>query len=105
MLFLFSASVKQGIPVDEELEELAIDVFPSWMKLGRLLHCEETWLEAFHKENEAFIGMAYQMLLYWKRRGGSAATYQVLYDALCYPLVERRDLAEKYCCDFSKNGL
>ena len=35
------------------------------------------------------------MLLHWKGRNGSAATYTVLHDALCHPLVNRTDLAEQ----------
>lgn len=35
------------------------------------------------------------MLLSWKQRdGGSGASYQVLYDALCHNLVELRQLAK-----------
>ena len=31
----------------------------------------------------------------WRERNGSAATYTVLHDALCHPLVNRTDLAEQ----------
>ena len=44
------------------------------------------------------------MLLYWKRRDTSGATYQVLHDALCHSLVNRRDLAEDFAT-ISSNGL
>ena len=37
------------------------------------------------------------MLLRWKQRKGSAATYQALCDALQHELVKRQDLAEKFC--------
>ena len=37
------------------------------------------------------------MLYEWKRRGGSKATYEVLYDALSHDLVQRRDLVEMFC--------
>ena len=39
------------------------------------------------------------MLLRWKEKEGSKATFQVLNDALCHHLVQNRDLAEKFCCD------
>lgn len=58
---------------------------------------EESKLTAFHKENEEYSEKSYQMLLFWKRREGSAATYLVLYDALCHHLVNRKDLAEEIC--------
>ena len=101
--FLFSTTVKQGKPGDYELEMLAGDV-TDWKKLGRRLTFKEAWLEAFHKQNENFSEKAYKMLLDWKRRDGSTATYQVLYDALYHPPVNRRDLAEEYCCQ-TNSGL
>ena len=38
------------------------------------------------------------MLMFWKQRDVSGATYQVLYDALCHELVQLKELAEKFCC-------
>ena len=98
MPFLFWTTVKQGTPDDEKLEMIAGYV-QSWKKLGRRLEFEEAQLEAFHKQDEECSEKAYKMLLRWKQRNGSAATYQVLHDALCHSLVDRKDLAEKYCCD------
>ena len=37
------------------------------------------------------------MLKHWKQNKGSAATYQALCDALRDGLVQRLDLAEKFC--------
>ena len=37
------------------------------------------------------------MLLKYKAVKGSDATFRVLHDALCHDLVNRRDLAEKFC--------
>lgn len=37
------------------------------------------------------------MLLHWKEKNGSAATYQVLSQALQHELVNKLNLAEKYC--------
>lgn len=53
---------------------------------------------AYHKESEKLADKAYNMLMDWKQREGSAATYQVLYDALCHPRVEYKNLAEQFCC-------
>ena len=39
------------------------------------------------------------MLLFWKARDRSAASYQVLYDALCHDLVGLGTLAKEICCD------
>ena len=93
----FVIVVKEGTPSDEELETLSQLIAESWKPLGRRLGMNESRLMAFHKDNEEYSEKAYQMLLFWKRREGSAATYQVLHDALCHSLVNRRDLAEEIC--------
>ena len=41
---------------------------------------------------------AYKLLLAWKERDASAATYSVLHKALSD--VERKDLAQKFCCQW-----
>ena len=89
--------VKQGKPSDEELERLSQLIAESWKPLGRRLNMGEAKLTAFDKENQEYSEKPYKMLLCWKRREGSAATYQVLWDALCHLLVNRRDLAEEIC--------
>lgn len=86
-----------GAPSKEELETLSQKIAEGWKSLGRRLGMDEPRLTAFHKDNEEYSEKAYQMLLLWKRREGSAATYQVLHDALCHSLVNRRDLAEEIC--------
>ena len=99
MLFLISTAVKQGMPKKDELEGLAYELTEVWEQLGSRLGVEEGRLAAFNKENVKYFKKAYQMMLHWKQRDGSAATYQVLSDALCHLYVNRKDLAEKYCCD------
>ena len=95
----FVVIVKEGTPgpSEEELETLSQKIAEGWKPLGRRLGMDESKLTAFHKENEEHSEKAYQMLLFWKRREGSAASYQVLYHALCHWLVNRRDLAEEIC--------
>ena len=94
----FAVSVKEGCPSDEELEELSVSIGNTWKKLGRRLKFKDETITGFDKENEEYSEKAYQMLLAWKRREGSAATYQVLHQALCHKLVNHRNLAE-YCCE------
>ena len=93
----FVVIVKEGTPSEEELETLSQKIAEGWKPLGRRLGMDQSKLTAFHKENEEYSEKAYQMLLFWKRREGSAASYQVLYHALCHRLVNRRDLAEEIC--------
>lgn len=68
----------------------------SWKPLGRQLGIKESKLKKFQKENDELEEQVYQMLLHWKRRDASDATYSVLYNALCN--VGRKDLAEELPC-------
>jgi len=92
-------TVKQGVPDNEVLETLAGELTLVWLTLGRRLKLGEAKLQAFKKENDACSEKAFKMLLHWKRKNASRATYEVLNSALCHNLVNRVDLAEKYCCD------
>ncbi|KAL9978803.1 hypothetical protein ACROYT_G016367 [Oculina patagonica] len=91
-----ASAVKEGSPSNEEIEKLSQRIAVHWKILGRRLNIEEATLTAIHKENEEYSEKAYQMLLQWKKRYGSAATYQVLHDALAHILVNRKDLAEEF---------
>lgn len=90
--------VKKGTPSKEELERLSQRIPNDWKKLGRRLEVEDSQLIAFDKENDQCCEKGYSMLMFWKQRDFSGATYQVLYDALCHELVQLQELAEKFCC-------
>ena len=87
--------VKQGVPSDEDLEWLSHHVKRKWKVLGHRLRIEEGRLWATDTEHRDMVEKAYQMLRHWKIMNGSAATYRVLHDALCHPLVSQRDLAQQ----------
>ena len=97
MLFcdVFMFLVKQGVPSNRDLEWLS-QKLERWKIVGRRLNIEEERLTAFDKKNCTRSEKIYEMLFHWKERDGSAATYTVLNDALCHPLVSRRDLAEEF---------
>ena len=105
LIFTFTrflgAAVKEGIPSNEELERLSVNV-EKWKTLGRRLKTEEAELTALDKDNEEWSEKAFAMLRKWKRKNASDATYRCLYDALCHELMNRKDLAEKFCCSCSK---
>ena len=69
-----------------------------WRQLGRRLLEDEEALTGidndYHKSNEK----AFEMLKKWKQRNGLSANFHVLYDALCDKRVDRKDLAEEFCC-------
>ena len=95
---VFSDAVKEGSPENNDLERLAKQIIKEWKKLGRrLLENDEALLDAVDMDNDKCSEKAYQMLLQWKAAKGSDATFRVLHDALCHDLVNRRDLAEKFC--------
>ena len=92
---VFIFVVKQGVPSGEDLERLS-QKLEKWKTVGRRLEIEEERLTAFDYENREWSEKSYKMLLHWKARNGSAATYTVLHDALCNSLVNRKDLAEQF---------
>ena len=90
-------ALKKGIPTDDVLEHLSITLSNDWRTLGRRLQVRESKLQKMDKDHERISEKAYAMLLYWKQRNGSDATYRVLNEALCHTLVNRRDLAQEFC--------
>ena len=81
---------------DGDLRYLPIGI-REWSTLARRLEFLAGDIEEFDLNNRRFSEKVQRMLIAWKQREGSGATYRVLYDALCDPLVNRRDLAEKFC--------
>ena len=95
-LFLGVQRIKEGEVNDYDLEELSMKIV-EWKTLARRLQFLTEDIEAFDIDNETLSGKVFMMLIVWKQREGSHATYQVLYDALCHPFVQRQDLAETFC--------
>ena len=91
---VFMFLVKHGVPSDEDLEWLS-QKLKKWKTLGRRLKIEEVRLTMIDDENTEFFKKIYKMLLHWKEKNGSTATYTILHDALCHPLVNRTDLADQ----------
>ena len=96
MLFcdVFMFLVKQGVPRNEDLEQLSLQLAEEWKELGRRLGIGEATLTAFDFDHMNKLDKIYNMLQHWKRSNGSAATYTVLHDALSHQFVNRTDLAE-----------
>ena len=90
--------IKYGVASNDDLELLSIQI-KNWRPLARRLGV----LAKFDKDNENVSETVYTMLIEWKQREGSRATYRVLHDALCHPLVNREDLAYKLCIDASSS--
>ena len=95
---LQASTLKEGNPTEDELECLSAEVSDHWRKLGRRLAFKEAQLQEFDSGYGEISEKAYAMLLAWKQRDGSGATYSVLHKALCDERLNRRDLAQKFCC-------
>ena len=83
----------------DELESLSVRLGTTWKFLARKLLFSVVEIEAFDEANVRLRDKAYRMLMRWKEREGSHATYQVLHDVLSHKLVGRRDLVERFCID------
>ena len=74
-----------------------------WQPLAQLLWFTEDKIGVFDDDNVKLRDKVYRMLIVWKDREGSRATFRVLHDALCHRLVNRQDLAEEFCLDGSSS--
>ena len=97
IVFLFT-EIKDGSPSPDELEGLSEEIIDEWKKLGRRLHFGEAQITEHDKNNDKLSEKAYKLLMAWKGRDASAATYRVLHKALSD--VKRRDLAQEFCCQW-----
>ena len=94
--------IKDGVATNDQLELLAIQI-KNWRPLARRLGFLEKEMAKFDKGTENVSETVYTMLIAWKQREGSRATFRVLHDALCHPLVNRQDLVYKFCIDASSS--
>lgn len=89
--------VKQGTPTNDELERLGQEIAEKWEKLGRRLGVKDPKLQDINQRHQQLCEKGYNMLMEWKQKNGSDATYEILDAALQDELVQRRDLAEQFC--------
>ena len=94
---IFIFLVKQEVPRDVDFELLSHEL-EKWKPVGRRLQIEEATLTEIDHYYRRKCTKIYKMLQHWKQANGADATYMVLHDALCHPLVGCTDLAEKFCC-------
>ena len=89
--------VKHGTPTLDELEELGVEIAEQWIKLGRRLDVDDAKLQEINRGHDQLSEKGYYMLKHWRQKEGLAATYQALCDELNHKLVQRQDLAVKFC--------
>ena len=102
--FLLKGTMKNGVVQDDDLKRLSLKLKDSWRAVARRLGFKEAEIRGFmgfhvppfditRTEAEEQLNM----LLEWKRRRRSKATYKVLHNALCQESVKREDLAAGFC--------
>lgn len=67
------------------------------MQLGHCLRVEEPELQDIDQRQRQLCQKGYNVLMAWKQKNGSAATYEILNAVLQHELVQRKDLAEQIC--------
>lgn len=89
---------------NDDLKRLALKLKDSWRAVARRLGFKEAEIQKFQglhvpsfDINRTEAKEQLNMLLEWKRRRRSKATYKVLYNALCHKSVKREDLAARFC--------
>lgn len=95
---MFFFAVKRDTPTPVELQKLGLEIAEKWKQLGRRLGVRDARLSEMDHAHGQLSEKGYAMLEFWRQSKGSSATYQALYDALKDELVQRRDMAEKFCC-------
>ena len=88
---------KHGTPTLRELEELGAEISVKWMAFGRRLGVRDEELHEIDRLYDQLSEKGYRLLKYWNQKEGRAATYHALCTALIDELVQRQDLAEKFC--------
>ena len=78
------------------MKHLAVRI-ENWKSLARVLCFTVDEIGLFDEDNKELRDKVYTMLITWKSREASNATYQVLHRALCHSLVNRPVLAEEFC--------
>ncbi|CAH3160966.1 unnamed protein product [Porites lobata] len=74
--------IKDGTPTQDELEGLSRKISDKWKKLGRRLQFDEAQITDHDKKDNELSEKAYYLLMAWKSRDASNATYRVLHKAL-----------------------
>ncbi len=95
--FEHPGSLKTGQPSHDDLQHLSSEIYCSWKILGCQLQLTDSQLLSIDLEELAIYEKCYRMLRKWTQAEGASANYETLAQALEHKLVNRRDLASKYC--------
>ena len=85
---------------NDDLQKLGKAIGVKWDRLARRLpKIGEDDIEEIEDSYRTLSQRGFHMLKLWKTNNGEAADYKTLYNALVHELVQRKDLAQKYCLE------
>ena len=82
---------------DDDIETLGKAIGSKWAQLARRLLIKREDIEGIDGRFKDLADKGFHILELWKSNNVEAADYKTLYDALSHNMVQRKDLAEKYC--------
>ena len=90
--------MQEGVVSNDDLQTLGKAIGVKWDRLARRLPgIKEEDIEEIEDRYKTLSERGFHMLKLWKTNNGEAADYKTLHDALVHGMVQRKDLAEKYC--------
>ena len=92
--------MQEGEVSNDDLQTLGKAIGVKWDRLARRLPgIKEEDIEEIDDRYKTLSQRGFHMLKLWKTNNGEAADYKTLYNALVHELVQRKDLAQKYCLE------
>ena len=89
--------LKEGVPTDREIAELAAHIVEIWKRLSRALGIQETIIVQIQIDEDDVYERAFSCLNKWRQMMGSQANYEALAQALGREEIARNDLIQRFC--------
>lgn len=88
----------EGCVSEGDLQNISLKVQRKRKRVGRALGLDDDNLDVIEEEHRDDISeQSYQILLKWKRKSGTEATYHALARALCDRTVMMKHVLDGYC--------
>lgn len=97
-LIFEAKNLKQGCVSEGDLQNISLKVQRKRKRVGRALGLDDDNLDVIEEEHRDDISkQSYQILLRWKQKSGTEATYHALARALCDHTVMMKHVLDGYC--------
>lgn len=93
------------MPTEQEIATIALYIQDAWKRLGRALGIKEVFIDIIQEEEKDAYERAYKMLIKWRDKMGSEASYEALAQALKHKVVGRSDLIRRFCYKVENEGI